>query len=151
MKLGLDPWVMLKAIQSAHYQSGLKVNEPSTLKSIAETLGLDTSDWDELMDKNQTVLINEIHSSQQLMSQLQVNGFPTLVVNSLEFLTRLITVNQINGRTHCNSGSKPLDRFALSAAERAISRCNINMAILNQTGTILAQIFTRADIHHALA
>ncbi|AXT73391.1 DsbA family protein [Vibrio sp. dhg] len=79
-KLSLDPWVMLKAIQSAHYQSGLKVNEPSTLKSIAETLGLDTSDWDELMEQNQTVLINEIHSSQQLMSQLQVSGFPTLLV-----------------------------------------------------------------------
>ncbi|WMN89438.1 DsbA family protein [Vibrio parahaemolyticus] len=79
-KLGLDPWVMLKSIQSSHYQSGLKVNEPSTLKSIAETLGLDTSDWYEMMEQNQTVLINEIHSSQQLMSQLQVNGFPTLLI-----------------------------------------------------------------------
>lgn len=79
-KLGLEPWVMLKSIQSDHYQSGLKVNEPSTLKSIAETLGLDTSDWDEMMEQNQTVLINEIHSSQQLMSQLQVNGFPTLLI-----------------------------------------------------------------------
>ncbi len=44
-KMGLNPWHMLKAIQSAHYQFGLKVNEASTLKAIAESLGLANDAW----------------------------------------------------------------------------------------------------------
>ncbi|MGP8308612.1 DsbA family protein [Vibrio sp. YIC-376] len=78
-KQGRNPWVMLKAIQYSHYQSGLKVNESSTLKSIAETLELDVVDWDNQVQQTQEALTNEIRVSQQLMNQLRVGGFPTLI------------------------------------------------------------------------
>ncbi|ALG53438.1 TPA: DsbA family protein [Vibrio parahaemolyticus] len=78
-KMGLNPWHMLKAIQSAHYQLGLKVNEASTLKAIAESLGLANDAWEQNMTLSEAELNERIHSSRQLMRQLHVGGYPTLI------------------------------------------------------------------------
>ncbi|BDR20655.1 DsbA family protein [Vibrio sp. STUT-A16] len=87
-KMGLNPWHMLKAIQSAHYQLGLKVNEASTLKAIAESLGLANDAWEQNMTLSEAELNERIRSSRQLMRQLHVGGYPTLIaeVNG-EYLT----------------------------------------------------------------
>ncbi|MBE3751125.1 DsbA family protein [Vibrio parahaemolyticus] len=87
-KMGLNPWHMLKAIQSAHYQLGSKVNEASTLKAIAESLGLASDAWEQNMTLSEAELDERIHSSRQLMRQLHVGGYPTLIaeVNG-EYLT----------------------------------------------------------------
>ncbi|GAJ74356.1 LOW QUALITY PROTEIN: thioredoxin-like protein [Vibrio sp. JCM 18905] len=86
-KMG-NPWHMLKAIQSAHYQLGLKVNEASTLKAIAESLGLANDAWEQNMTLSEAELNERIRSSRQLMRQLHVGGYPTLIaeVNG-EYLT----------------------------------------------------------------
>ncbi|EOK5709533.1 DsbA family protein [Vibrio parahaemolyticus] len=87
-KMGLNPWHMLKAIQSAHYQLGSKVNEASTLKAIAESLGLANDAWEQNMTLSEAELNERIRSSRQLMRQLHVGGYPTLIaeVNG-EYLT----------------------------------------------------------------
>ncbi|EJV0277887.1 DsbA family protein [Vibrio parahaemolyticus] len=87
-KMGLNPWHMLKTIQSAHYQLGLKVDEASTLKAIAESLGLASEAWEQNMALSEAELDDKIRSSRQLMRQLHVGGYPTLIaeVNG-EYLT----------------------------------------------------------------
>ncbi|HHF3131718.1 TPA: DsbA family protein [Vibrio diabolicus] len=87
-KMGLNSWHMLKTIQSAHYQLGLKVNEASTLKAIAESLGLANDAWEQNMTLSEAELNERIRSSRQLMRQLHVGGYPTLIaeVNG-EYLT----------------------------------------------------------------
>ncbi|MCQ6453675.1 DsbA family protein, partial [Vibrio parahaemolyticus] len=59
-KMGLNPWHMLQAIQSAHYQLGLKVNEASTLKAIAESLGLANDVWEQNMTLSEADLDEKI-------------------------------------------------------------------------------------------
>ena len=87
-KMGLNPWHMLKAIQSAHYQLGLKVDEASTLKAIAESLGLASDAWEQNMTLSEAELDERIRSSRQLMRQLHVGGYPTLIVEvNGEYLT----------------------------------------------------------------
>ncbi|MFH0230954.1 DsbA family protein [Vibrio diabolicus] len=87
-KMGLNPWHMLKTIQSAHYQLGLKVDEASTLKAITESLGLASEAWEQNMALSEAELDDKIRSSRQLMRQLHVGGYPTLIaeVNG-EYLT----------------------------------------------------------------
>ena len=86
--MGLNPWHMLKAIQSAHYQLGLKVDEASTLKAIAESLGLASDAWEQNMTLSEAELDERIRSSRQLMRQLHVGGYPTLIVEvNGEYLT----------------------------------------------------------------
>ncbi|WCE30923.1 DsbA family protein [Vibrio sp. SCSIO 43137] len=79
-QLGAAPLEMLKAIQSAHYFEGKQVNRPEVLQELAASLGLDTAVWKKAFTANQNIKRAEIHKSHQLMQQLQVQGYPTLIV-----------------------------------------------------------------------
>lgn len=78
--MGLNPFTMLKAIQASHYQDGGHIEVLDTLKGLAVQYGLDESIWVEKMQQTEALVSDVIFDTQKLMSQLQVNGYPTLMV-----------------------------------------------------------------------
>jgi putative protein-disulfide isomerase len=78
-EMGLDAFMMLKAIQSAHYQQGRQLELMDTLKELAVEYGFDEKVWAEKMQQFESKVDSVIQDSQNLMRQLQVNGFPTLL------------------------------------------------------------------------
>ncbi|MCE0496217.1 DsbA family protein [Vibrio salinus] len=87
--LGLEPFIMLKAIQKAHYIDGKPVNEQSTLEELAVHSGLDKMLWREKMQTEENPEDAVINHSHQLMMQLQVQGYPTLFLEDKGQLIRL--------------------------------------------------------------
>jgi len=79
-QLGVAPLEMLKAIQSAHYFQGKQVNRPEVLQELAASLGLEAAEWQKAFTANQNTERAEIQKSHQLMQKLQVQGYPTLIV-----------------------------------------------------------------------
>jgi putative protein-disulfide isomerase len=70
--------VMLRGIQHAHYERGLKVVEADTLRQIAAETGLVPSEFDhalEAVDANA-----HITNSRRLMQQIGAGGFPAFVL-----------------------------------------------------------------------
>lgn len=78
-EMGLNTFIMLKAIQTAHYQQGKQVELMDTLKELALQHGLDEKIWVEKMQQSESKVVELIQNTQKLMNQLQVNGFPTLL------------------------------------------------------------------------
>jgi putative protein-disulfide isomerase len=71
-------FAMLKGIQHAHYERGLKVVEADTLRQIAAETGLVPSEFDhalEAVDANA-----HITNSRRLMQQIGAGGFPAFVL-----------------------------------------------------------------------
>ncbi|ETI58762.1 DsbA family protein [Marinomonas profundimaris] len=89
IEMGIEPHVMLKAIQLAHYQDGKALDKPEALKALAVSLGLDEATWTEKMAGAEPAMMKVIEDSQTLMDQLQVNGFPTLIMEKDGQLIRL--------------------------------------------------------------
>ena len=88
-KMGIDRHTMLVALQKAHYQEGKHLHEPEILANLAESLGLDKAEWAKTMAKSNNALKSEITQSHQLMSQMQVSGFPTFIVEKDDSLFAL--------------------------------------------------------------
>lgn len=82
-------FVMLKAIQKAHYQLALDTSAPETLCEIAVTLGATKDTWFDLMGAEENNSTDNIQKSQKLMHEWSVNGFPTFIMESEGKLTRL--------------------------------------------------------------
>lgn len=78
-KLGVEPTVMLNAIQKAHYQCGLDVYHIDILTELAKDQGLDEQQWLKSMQDDKGLLAQALQLSHSMMSQLQVQGFPTLI------------------------------------------------------------------------
>ena len=72
---------MLKAIQKAHYISGLHIREPHVLSAIANQIGLDSNQYQHdyvFVEKNETAL--HIQDSKKRLAQSGSSGFPTLLI-----------------------------------------------------------------------
>ncbi|TDO97944.1 DsbA family protein [Marinomonas balearica] len=89
IEMGIEPYVMLKAIQSAHYQEAKALEKPEVLQELAVSLGLDEATWKEKMSDAEPVMIQAIQESHTLMNQLQVSGYPTLILEKDGELFRL--------------------------------------------------------------
>ncbi|WED25658.1 DsbA family protein [Vibrio sp. DW001] len=87
---------MLKAIQTAHYQRGLDVSELAVLGELATVLGAETSDWQHAMSATKLGINTIIAESRQQMSQWQITGFPTFVLET-ESETKRISHTQFYG------------------------------------------------------
>ncbi|MBJ7554376.1 DsbA family protein [Marinomonas spartinae] len=79
-KMGIDRHTMLVALQKAHYQEGKHLHEPEVLAELALSLGLDKAEWEKTMTQSSHAMKSEITQSRQLMSQMQVSGFPTFIL-----------------------------------------------------------------------
>lgn len=89
IEMGIEPHVMLKAIQEAHYQKGKALDKPEALKALAVSFSLDEATWTGKMAGAEPAMMKVIEDSQTLMDQLQVNGFPTLIMEKDGQLIRL--------------------------------------------------------------
>jgi putative protein-disulfide isomerase len=69
---------MVRAIQHAHYERGQHVVRESTLREVAAEIGLDGAAFAAAL---KTVPVDEhIAASQELMSTVGAQGFPTFVL-----------------------------------------------------------------------
>lgn len=87
--MGIKPHVMLKAIQEAHYQDGKALDKPEVLQALAVSLGLNEATLKEKMAGAEPMMMKEIKASHKLMGQLQVSGYPTLIIKKDGQLVRL--------------------------------------------------------------
>jgi putative protein-disulfide isomerase len=89
IEMGIAPHLMLKAIQAAHYQDGRELDKPEALQTLAVSLGLDEATWQAKMASSAAVMMSEIERSHELMGPLQVNGYPTILIEKKGKLQRL--------------------------------------------------------------
>lgn len=89
IEMGIAPHLMLKAIQEAHYQEGKELDKPEALKALAVSLGLDGAIWETKMVNSAAVMMAEIKIAHDLMGQLQVSGYPTMIIEKDGKLQRL--------------------------------------------------------------
>lgn len=80
--VGGDPFEMLRAIQHGHYHQGLAVNQLDTLAALAGSIGLDEAAWRAAMATNEAQLHDTIAQTRALMSQHQVSGYPTVMIET---------------------------------------------------------------------
>jgi putative protein-disulfide isomerase len=97
-EMGVDPHLMIKTIQIAHYQKGETVDQLETLKKIAISMGLDEAIWNEKMQKSKDKVQLTIEESHQLMAQQHVSGYPTLAIEKDGQWTKL-SHTQYYGKT----------------------------------------------------
>jgi putative protein-disulfide isomerase len=68
----------LRGIQHAHYERGLHVVRPETLREIAAETGLDVAAFEQALT---SVPVDEhIAASRELMNNVGAQGFPTFVL-----------------------------------------------------------------------
>lgn len=79
---GVNPLNMLKAIQAAHFQHGKQVELLLTLQEIALSYGLDKTLWQEKMQQAESKVTELVQASHRLMEHYQVQGYPTLIVET---------------------------------------------------------------------
>ncbi len=89
IEMGIKPHIMLKAIQEAHYQEGKELDKPEELQALAIRLGLNKTTWETKTAVANPLMIKEIEKSHTLMSQMQVSGYPTLIIEKDGRLQRL--------------------------------------------------------------
>lgn len=73
---------MLKAIQEAYYQQGLDVSDKAVLAQLANDLGIESADWQQHMQSSNKQIDTLIDQSRQMMASMQLQGFPSLVLES---------------------------------------------------------------------
>ena len=71
-------FAMLKGIQHAHYEHGLKVVEADVLREIAGEIGLDHDAFEAALQ--QVDVDSHITNSRRLMQQIGAGGFPAFVL-----------------------------------------------------------------------
>lgn len=80
---GIAPLRMLKAIQSAHFQQGKQIQSMQTLQEIAVAEGLDANHWQKQMQQAESKVVKLVQVSHQLMANYQVQGYPTLIAETV--------------------------------------------------------------------
>jgi putative protein-disulfide isomerase len=71
---------MLRGIQHAHYERGLKVVEPAVLRQIAEEIGLDAETF--ATERNNVPVDEHITNTRRFMQQIGAGGFPAFVLEA---------------------------------------------------------------------
>ena len=71
---------MLRGIQHAHYERGLKVVEDDVLRQIAGEIGLDPATFER--ERTQVTVGEHITNTQRLMQQIGAGGFPAFVLEA---------------------------------------------------------------------
>jgi len=69
---------MLKGIQHAHYENGLRVVEPDVLRQIAVEIGLDPDAFEAALQRVDVDL--HITDARRFMQQIGASGFPAFVL-----------------------------------------------------------------------
>lgn len=69
---------MLRAIQHAHYERGLKVVEPEVLGQLAREIGLDVAAFE--AERSRVEVDQHIESTRRFMQQIGAGGFPAFVL-----------------------------------------------------------------------
>jgi putative protein-disulfide isomerase len=71
---------MLRGIQHAHYERGLKVVETEVLGQIAEEIGLDRHAFE--AERSSVAVDQHIAGTQRFMQQIGAGGFPAFVLEA---------------------------------------------------------------------
>jgi len=71
---------MLRGIQHAHYERGLKVVEPEVLRQIAEEIGLDGAAFES--ECTRVPVEQHIAGARRFMQQIGAGGFPAFVLEA---------------------------------------------------------------------
>ena len=71
---------MLRGIQHAHYERGLRVVEPAVLQQVAEEIGLDGAAFE--ARRNEVPVDQHITATQRFMGQIGAGGFPAFVLEA---------------------------------------------------------------------
>ena len=88
-EMGIAADKMLEILQKAHYQDGKHLDELNVLAELAVSIGLDETLWHENMVKFEPEMMDMIKTSHRLMEQMQVSGYPTLIIEKEGKLERL--------------------------------------------------------------
>lgn len=74
---------MLKALQRAHYRSGLRIVEPPTIASVAKSIGLDVAEFTTAFGRvTDDELQKHLDSTHRLMYDVGGHGYPTFVAQT---------------------------------------------------------------------
>lgn len=72
--------LMLKALQRAHYQRGLRIVEKPTIVELADTIGLDAAQFTYAFETvGNEELAEHLETTHELMRKVGVQGFPAFV------------------------------------------------------------------------
>ncbi|MBR9869048.1 MAG: DsbA family protein [Oceanospirillales bacterium] len=88
-EMGIAADIMLETLQKAHYQDGKHLDELNVLAELAVSIGLDETEWNQNMVKFEPEMMDIIKESHRLMGQMQVSGYPTLIIEKDGKLERL--------------------------------------------------------------
>lgn len=88
-EMGIAADIMLETLQQAHYQDGKHLDELNVLAELAVSIGLDETEWNQHMVKFEPEMMDIIKESHRLMGQMQVSGYPTLIIEKEGKLERL--------------------------------------------------------------
>lgn len=88
-EMGIAADIMLETLQKAHYQDGKHLDELNVLAELAVSIGLDEIEWNQNMVKFEPEMMDIIKESHRLMGQMQVSGYPTLIIEKDGKLERL--------------------------------------------------------------
>lgn len=87
--LGADPLAMLGRLQQAHYAEGRRIADASVLLRLVAELGLDAAAFGAEMQKQAAAFDVCIDRTRQLMAQHSLRGFPSLLLEQGERLSRV--------------------------------------------------------------
>lgn len=78
-------FAMLKALQRAHYRSGLRIVEAPTIAGVAESVGLGVSDFAAAFERiSEDDLAAHLENTHRLMQKVGARGYPMFVAQSGE-------------------------------------------------------------------
>ncbi|MEQ5326349.1 DsbA family protein [Proteus sp. fly-1008] len=90
---------LLKALQEAYYLDGLNISDKNTLLFIVKKLDFDVEQFASLLSEiNEAQTQQHLSQTQQLMSQVNGRGFPTLFIEDAQGY-HLISVEKYLGNT----------------------------------------------------
>ncbi|GLS91529.1 DsbA family protein [Psychromonas marina] len=88
---------MLEKIQQAYYQQGLDVSDNNIIEQLALTIGIEQLVWQKQMQVNNNQIDHIIDENRQLMSNYQLNGFPSLLLEKEDGTMQTIPHSQFYG------------------------------------------------------
>lgn len=84
-----DPLAMLERLQQAHYAEGQRIADTGVLLKLAAELGLDVAAFEIGMQQQAAGFDARVDRSRQLMAQHSLRGFPSLMLEQREQLSRV--------------------------------------------------------------
>ncbi|MEP7728332.1 DsbA family protein [Marinomonas primoryensis] len=88
-EMGVAAHKMLEIIQKSHYQEGQHLDQLDTVEKLAVSMGLDAITWNEKIAGSEAKMMGQIQESHELMSQMKVSGYPTLIIEKDGVLMRV--------------------------------------------------------------